>query len=53
MDRLEASVEHASTEQALAEADILIGLVAHRAFRKLSAGALQEKIVIDTCRIWR
>ena len=50
---LEAGVEHASTEQALAEADILVGLVAHRAFRKLPAGALQEKIVIDTCGIWR
>lgn len=50
---LEAGVEHVSTEQALAEADILVGLVAHRAFRKLPLGALQEKIVIDTCGIWR
>ena len=50
---LDAGVEHAGTEQALAEADILVGLVAHRAFRKLPAGALQEKIVIDTCGIWR
>ena len=50
---LEAGVEHVNTEQALAEADILVGLVAHRAFRKLPAGALQEKIVIDTCGIWR
>jgi UDP-N-acetyl-D-mannosaminuronic acid dehydrogenase len=50
---LEAGVEHVSTEQALAEADILVGLVAHRAFRKLPPGALQEKIVIDTCGIWR
>jgi UDP-N-acetyl-D-mannosaminuronic acid dehydrogenase len=50
---LEAGVEHVGTEQALAEADILVGLVAHRAFRKLPAGALQEKIVIDTCGIWR
>jgi len=50
---LEAGVEHASTEQALAEADILVGLVAHRAFRKLPPGTLQEKIVIDTCGVWR
>ena len=49
----EAGVEHVSTEQALAEADILVGLVAHRTFRKLPPGALQEKIVIDTCGIWR
>ena len=50
---VEAGVEHVSIEQALAEADILVGLVAHRAFRKLPPGALQEKIVIDTCGIWR
>ena len=50
---VEAGVEHASTEEAMAEADILVGLVAHRAFRKLSPAALQEKIVIDTCGIWR
>ena len=49
----DAGVEHVSTEQALAEADILVGLVAHRTFRKLPPGALQEKIVIDTCGIWR
>ena len=50
---MEAGMEHVSTEQALAEADTLVGLVAHRAFRKLPPGALQEKIVIDTCGIWR
>lgn len=49
----DAGVEHVGTDQALAHADILVGLVAHRAFRKLPAGLLQEKIVIDTCGIWR
>ena len=50
---LEAGIEHVTAEQALAEADILVGLVAHRAFRKVSPGVLQERIVIDTCGIWR
>ncbi|NEV63683.1 UDP-N-acetyl-D-mannosamine dehydrogenase [Thiorhodococcus minor] len=38
---------------ALNEADIVLGLVAHRGFRKVSRQTLQEKIVIDTCGIWR
>jgi len=49
----EAGVRLCGAEEALAAADIVLGLVAHKRFRKLSRQALQGKIVIDTCRMWR
>ncbi|EXJ15011.1 UDP-N-acetyl-D-mannosamine dehydrogenase [Imhoffiella purpurea] len=49
----EAGVGLCGLDEALAEADIVLGLVAHRGFRKVSRQLLQEKIVIDTCGIWR
>lgn len=49
----EAGVELRGADEALAEADIVLGLVAHRRFQKLSRQVLQEKIVIDTCGLWR
>jgi len=38
---------------ALADADIVVGLVDHRSFRAISHSALDEKIVIDTRGMWR
>ncbi len=40
--------ESASLQEAIALADIIVLLVDHRAFRKLRASDLKEKIVIDT-----
>lgn len=37
----------------LEEADIIVALVAHRQFRKISKGRLEEKVVLDTCGVWR
>jgi UDP-N-acetyl-D-mannosaminuronic acid dehydrogenase len=42
-----------STEIALAEADIIIGLVAHHSFKEISKTVLRAKVVVDTCGIWR
>lgn len=36
-------------EEALKTADIVVVLVAHRQFKKMSRGLIAEKIVIDTC----
>jgi len=46
-------VEMVSAEQAMLEADIIVGLVSHRRFRKIAGSLLHEKIIIDTCGIWR
>ena len=40
--------ESASLEDSIAQADIIVLLVDHRAFRKLRASDLKEKVVIDT-----
>lgn len=48
----DAGVRLCSAEEALAQADIVLGLVPHTAFRKIFRQALQEKIVIDTCGLW-
>lgn len=58
IDVLPASVEEAGAtlidlESALAQADIIVGLVDHRPFKTLPRSALQEKIVIDTRGMWR
>ena len=42
-----------STEAALAEADIIVGLVAHHSFKEIPNTVLQAKVVVDTCGIWR
>ena len=49
----EAGVQLRGADEALAEADIVLGLVGHRRFQKLSRQVLQEKIVIDACGLWR
>ena len=47
------NVSLAERGEALAAADIVLGLVDHRAFADLSHDALGEKIVIDTRGMWR
>ena len=49
----ESTVDLCDQETALAQADIILGLVGHRQFKKLSPQVLQEKIVIDSCGVWR
>lgn len=38
---------------ALVQADIIVALVAHKQFSRIPATRLTEKIVFDTCGIWR
>jgi len=40
-------------DEALARADIVLGLVAHREFRRIDRRALQERVLIDTCGIFQ
>jgi len=47
------NVSLCSIQEALREADILLGLVDHSEFRALSAESLVEKVVIDTRGMWR
>lgn len=42
-----------SEAEALAEADIVVGLVDHRSFKRLRPNDLAEKVVIDTRGMWR
>lgn len=42
-----------SVSRTLAEADIVVGLVAHRPFKDLAATSLSGKIVVDACGVWR
>jgi len=41
------------TKEALADADIILGLVDHKEFSSLSRESLVEKVVIDTRGMWR
>jgi len=47
------NVSLCSIQEALREADILLGLVDHSEFRALSPESLVEKVVIDTRGMWR
>ena len=40
-------------DDALEQADIIVALVAHRQFTRVPATHLTEKIVLDTCGVWR
>ncbi len=42
-----------SLEAVLERADIIVGLVGHKQFTRIHANRLAEKIVFDTCGIWR
>lgn len=42
-----------SSEQALAQADILVMLVDHRAFRAVDAAGVRQQWVVDTKGVWR
>lgn len=59
VDKLPDSLAHSSgvklvtLDEALRKADIVALLVGHRAFRRASAQALAEKVVIDAVGLWR
>ena len=42
-----------SLEEALGRANVLVGLVAHRAFRNLDRAAIEGHVVIDICGVFR
>ncbi len=42
-----------SLSQALERADIVVGLVAHREFKRIDQEFLKDRVVIDTCGIFR
>jgi len=46
-------IDLVSLDEVLQRADIIVGLVAHRQFISLPLSRLAEKIVFDTCGIWR
>jgi UDP-N-acetyl-D-mannosaminuronic acid dehydrogenase len=48
-----ASVRLATLKEAVSEADIVVLLVNHRAFKLVDRQALMEKIVVDTRGLWR
>lgn len=50
---VDAGAEGASLDQAVRAADIVVGLVNHRAFQRLPRTALDEKVVIDVTGMWR
>lgn len=52
-DALADSAELVSAEQALAQADILVMLVDHRAFRAIDAASVQQNWIVDTKGVWR
>lgn len=39
-------------DQAVTQADVIVGLVAHDAFKTIDVGRLGDKTVIDICAIW-
>lgn len=50
---LDDSVRLVAFEQALHEADILVLLVAHKAFMVALEGSVTDKVVVDTCGAWK
>ena len=46
------NVSQATPEEALKQADIILGLVNHKEFKDLEVKSLDNKTVIDTCGIW-
>ncbi|MFW0701076.1 UDP-N-acetyl-D-mannosamine dehydrogenase [Pantoea sp. R13S299] len=52
-ESLADKAELVSCEQALAQADILVMLVDHRAFRAIDAADVQQNWIVDTKGVWR
>ncbi|WP_367143506.1 UDP-N-acetyl-D-mannosamine dehydrogenase [Pantoea stewartii] len=52
-ERLEMQATLVSTEQALQQADILVMLVDHQAFRAIDAAHVTQQWVVDTKGVWR
>ncbi|MGK3144037.1 UDP-N-acetyl-D-mannosamine dehydrogenase [Pantoea sp. C2G6] len=52
-EALAGKAELVSVEQALAQADILVMLVDHRAFRAIDATQVKQSWIVDTKGVWR
>lgn len=52
-DSLADKAELVACEQALAQADILVMLVDHRAFRAIDGADVQQNWIVDTKGVWR
>jgi len=52
-DALAGKAELVPGEKALAQADILVMLVDHRAFRAIDAAQVQQQWIVDTKGVWR
>ena len=52
-DLVEKGVVLSTLEEALAQAQVLVLLVDHKAFRQVTPTALQAKTLIDTRGLWR
>ena len=48
----EKGVPLLTPNEALKQANIILGLVAHDAFREIPVEALAGKCLIDTCAVW-
>ncbi len=46
-------LQRVSLDEALERANVVIGLVAHRAFQGIDPAALEGRIVVDTCGVFR
>ena len=44
---------HTDLDDALSRADIVVALVAHRSFKQLDRSKLRERVLIDTCGVFR
>lgn len=49
---LGVGVELVTIDEALGKADIILGLVGHRQFKKIPRASLRETMAIDLCGIW-
>lgn len=49
----DTGAELARVEQALADADVVVMLVNHKAFQGIPAARLEGKVVIDACGVWK
>jgi len=49
----ELDIRLVSQREALATADVVVGLVDHSPFKRIGSAELAEKVVIDTRGVWR
>jgi len=49
---VEPNIKALPADEALADADVVVALVAHRSFRRVAPAALDGKRVVDACGLW-